>query len=110
MDTDPKKSCDPKSEYWRHHINQCHQSGVSQRHYCQANSLALSTFGYWKRKISKQPEEKIQFYPLVLPDKPDLSDHSGLTLHLQKKRFCIELAEGFSGAALSRLITTLEQL
>lgn len=110
MDTDFKKSRDQKSKHWQHHIDQCHQTGLSQRHYCQANNIALSTFGYWKRKISKKPEEKIQFYPLVLTNNANLSDHSGLTLHLQKKRFRIEIAEGFSASALNRLITTLEQL
>ena len=110
MEHNSPKSHTQKSKYWQQHINQCNQSGKSQRHYCQANNIALSTFGYWKRKISRKPEDKIHFYPLVLPDDSSTPNHSGLTLHLKKKRFRIEVATDFSSTTLKRLITTLEQL
>ena len=109
MEQTISKSQDQKLEFWKHHIDQCHQSGLSQRHYCQANNLALSTLGYWKRKLSREPEAPIQFYPLVLPDDSRTSLHAGLTLRLKEKRFGIEIAENFSSSTLKKLITTLEQ-
>lgn len=110
MEHNSPKSHNQKSKYWQHHIDQCHQRGMSQRHYCQLNNLALSTFSFWKRKIGKKQEDKIQFYPLVLPGDSGASDHSGLKLHVMEKRFRIELAKDFSPSTLKRLITTLEQL
>ena len=104
------KSHTSKSDFWQHHIVQCRQSGISQQHYCQRNNLALSTFGYWKRKISRKPDDKIHFYPLVLPDDSVRSTTGGLTLQLKDERFRIEIAESFSPATLKKLITTLEQL
>ncbi len=110
MEQTISKSQDQKLEFWKHHIEQCQQSGLSQRHYCQANNLALSTLAYWKRKISKEPEVPIQFYPLVLPDDSGTSPHAGLPLCVKEKRFGIEIAENFSSSTLQKLITTLEQL
>ncbi len=110
MDNNFSQSHNRKLDFWQHHINQSQQSGVSQRRYCQVNELALSTFGYWKRKIGREPEAPIQFYPLVLPNDSSESDHSGLTLHLKPKRFRIEIAKSFSSSTLEKLIKTLEQL
>lgn len=102
-------SRDQKLEFWKYHIDQCQQSGLSQRHYCQANNLALSTLGYWKRKLGRKPEVPIQFYPLVLTDDSG-ANHTGLVLHVKGDRFGIEIGSSFSSATLKKLITTLEQL
>jgi len=110
MEQTISKSHDHKSEFWKHHIDQCQQSGMSQRRYCQANNLALSTLGYWKRKLGREPETPIHFYPLVLPADSVVPDHAGLILQVKERRFTIEVGKNFSSSTLQKLITTLEQL
>ena len=43
---------------WENHIHQWSQSEKSQTDYCNENNLAIKSFGYWKRKLSKQPDTK----------------------------------------------------
>ena len=99
-----------KADFWQNHIDQCLQSSMSQRDYCRLNNLALSTFGYWKRRTTKESENKIQFYPLIVPDTLKKLPGTGLVLKLDNDRFRIEVAEHFSTSALKKLIIALEQL
>lgn len=102
-----------KNDFWKNHIEACDKSNLSQIEYCAAQRIPLSTFGYWKRKLKKDVECKPVFYPLTvspvvsgeLPDKD-----SGLILHLQNKRFSLEIKKGFSASTLSLIVSTLEKL
>lgn len=104
--TKPRKQ---KSDFWKNHINQWENSGLSQQEYCNRHNLALSTFGYWKRKTRKSDIDTIQFYPL-LASAPVPPEHHNLTLCLQDGRFRIEVGPDFSTTILKNLISTLEQL
>ncbi len=44
--------------FWENHIHQWSLSGKSQTDYCNENNLAIKSFGYWKRKLSKKPNTK----------------------------------------------------
>ena len=44
--------------FWENHIHQWSQSRKSQTDYCNENNLAIKSFGYWKRKLSKQSDTK----------------------------------------------------
>lgn len=50
---------------WRETLRQFEASGLSQRAFCEAEDLSLSTFGYWRRKLegTREPQE-VRFYPL----------------------------------------------
>ena len=102
-----------KKDFWQNHIEDCDRSGLSQVEYCAVHKIPLSTFGYWKRKLKTDSHCKPVFYPLAIS-----TAHSGkaavnescLLLHLQDKRFTIEIEKGFSVSTLSQLVTILEQL
>ncbi len=102
-----------KVDFWRSHIENCLASSLSQRRYCLKHSLALSTFGYWKKKLQTTRQEKIRFYPLtVQPAQQEKSGPlvSGLSLHFGNDKFRLDISEDFSVPALKKLITIFEQL
>ncbi len=100
-----------KEAFWKDHVEQCGSGDESQQDYCRRNNLALSTFGYWKRKLSRH-SEKTRFYPLVVSDvKEDVPGIStGISLHLEQHHLRIELTEEFSMSALKRVMTVLEDM
>jgi len=99
-----------KRDYWQQHITSWQDSGLSQKEYCHKNSIAPSSFCYWKSKISKTETTSPKFFPLALA--PSLPEPSGAGLKLQvgSKDFQIHLNEDFSPTALKKLIVVLEQL
>ena len=104
---------DQKKEFWQNHIEEREKSGLSQVEYCQAHKIALSTFGYWKRKLNQGTNAKPVFYPIAIaPDhsRNDNENTSGIILHLQDGRFSIEIKNGFSASTLSLIVSTLEEL
>lgn len=102
-----------KQSYWQDHIRAWEESGLSQAAYCEAHSLAIQTFGYWRRKFKVAGEAaRPRFFPLTVMTThgPAASEPSRINLTLQEKRFSIELDDDFSATALQRLIVALEQL
>lgn len=102
-----------KAEFWRRHIENCSRSPLTQGQYCREHSLALSTFGYWKKRLRMPSQPSVRFYPLTVQSVQKTntaSSTAGLSLYFCNDKFRIELAENFSAACLQKLITTLEQL
>ncbi len=103
----------PKQEFWQQHIEECKRSTLSQTQYCRTHGLALSTFGYWKRRLQRSRICNPRFYPLTvqpLPQKVSQPSNSGLSLHLGNDKFRLDISEDFSVPTLKKLITTLDQL
>jgi len=47
-------------EYWRSHVSNWEESGLSQTEYCRRNNIPFSSFGNWKTKLSEiQPDEAL---------------------------------------------------
>jgi hypothetical protein len=99
-----------KKVYWQQLIHNWKTSGLSQKQFCRRQSLALSTFSYWKRRIERPEAEIVKFYPLSIPAPIIPPADSGLLLLIGKKRFAIELKEDFSPTTLKKLVSALEEL
>ena len=102
-----------KRGYWQRHITLWKRSGLSQRQYCQSHSLALSTFGYWNRKLRKPQPAAAHFYPLTVPPitaPGNNKSDSGLRLCFRDKKYQVDIAKEFSSTSLKKLISTLERL
>ncbi len=110
MNPQSKSSQESKSDYWQQHIKTCKRSGLSQKQYCRSRSLALSTFGYWKRRLNNPHPKTPRFFPLTIPAPPLNPSDAGLMLLVGSKQFKIEIKEGFFPITLKKLIATLEQL
>ena len=99
-----------KKVYWQQQIRDWKTSGLSQKQFCRRQSLALSTFSYWKRKVEITEPASVKFYPLSIPATIPQPAGSGLQLLVGKSRFAIEIKEDFSATALKKLLSALEQL
>lgn len=112
MEIFKKAKLQNKHKFWEKHIQACANSGLSQREYCRQHSLALSSFGYWRRKIKNNITDEPRFYPLTIPTTPSSEAGTGTSIafHLNEERFRIEVNEDFSPVLLKKLVTFLEQL
>lgn len=103
----------PKKDFWYQHLEEWAKSNLSQVEYCRTHKIALSTFGYWKRKLNGSQKSKPVFYPLAISPEPS-SHHdvkkSGLTLHFKGRGFSLEIEQEFSKATLSQVVVTLDRL
>ena len=58
-----------KREFWKNHVGQWRQGGLSQRAYCRKHALKADHFYYWRRRIlSKQGSKPVSFLPVALPE------------------------------------------
>lgn len=103
-----------KEKFWQGHIDGWKVSGLSQPAYCQGNLLALSTFGYWRRKLQASKPDRPRFYPLAasrpLHSAFHQSSENSIRLTLDGNRFTIEIGDEFSPSTLQRIILALEQI
>lgn len=101
------------TEFWQGHIAACDKSDLNQTNYCAKHNIALSTFGYWKKKIRKQVSNNQVFYPLAIPAEKSsipVQEVGSIRILLGDARFSVEVDKGFSTTTLLQVITTLEQL
>lgn len=100
-----------KQKYWQNHLSNWSKSGLSQKHYCEQQLLALSTFRHWKNKLAEH-SKKTSFYPLAVSSRAPVEDrsNSGLRLVVCENRYRVELEKDFSTDSLKKLISTLESL
>jgi hypothetical protein len=106
-------STQSKLSFWRKHIENYSRSPLNQKQYCTSNCLALSTFGYWKKKLKAGKQQPVRFYPLtVQPETMRIksSRPAGLSIHVTQDELRVELTEDFSAEALKKLLINLKQL
>lgn len=99
-------------QVWRRRIDAWHQSGLSQKAFCERNNLALSTFSLWRHRLSKPAKQTnpvsacIEIVPvarvqaMVVPTPPVVVVVGG--------RYRVELAEGFQRETLLDVLQVLE--
>ena len=105
-----KSKKNDRAVYWKNQINNWRTSELSQKQFCQRESLAFSTFCYWKRKIERGTNPAVEFYPLTLAPSTAIPESTGLLLLVCQKRFAVEIKENFSLTALTQLVSALEHL
>lgn len=111
MASEQTRTARSKTSYWQGHINGWRDSGLSQARYCRQHMLALSTFSYWKKKLSDGPKNSPHFYPLTVPTKNEVKEEnreSGLRLVVCLGRFEIGVAKDFSPTTLMQLVNILD--
>ena len=56
MEPTTKPSTRLSAHQWRQLIKQQHESGLSQKAFCQSRNIGLSTFNTWKHKLEKKAD------------------------------------------------------
>lgn len=112
MQSKNKSRARGNESFWRETIRCWKESGKSQAAFCRERAIALSTFGYWRRRLKRNESVKPRFYPLVVSTNcgPEITAHDKCGLRVLLGRFAIDIGDQFSPAVLQRLVTTLEQL
>ena len=55
-----------RQDFWQQQITLCQQSGLSAAAFCKQHELAYHQFGYWRRKLKQNHDQKkIPTEPLV---------------------------------------------
>lgn len=64
-----------KRALWSDRIEQWKRSGKTQREFCAAHSLALSSFQWWRARLSRSQAPRSLFVPLPFSAQPPLVAH-----------------------------------
>ena len=100
-----------KRIYWKEHINQWQQTGLTQAEYCRQHHLKHHQMVYWKKRFLKT-ESEVSFVSMKLDDLMDLPaqvEHSSLFLVIDD-HFKIEVRAGFDIRLLQKLIHAVRGL
>jgi len=91
--------------YWKSHVDQWSESGLSQLEYCRKNDLIPHRFTYWKRKFKKL------HFPVAFVQIPEPVpiNMEGLKLNIGRG-LQLEIPDGFSQATLERVLSTFNVL
>ena len=98
-----------KRRFWKDHIENWQESGLTQVEYCKDQQLKISTFLYWKAKLAKQRLSK-PLLPVSIKSEVTANTRSfpsGISLSV-KDRYTIELEIGFNPDTLHQLLDFLE--
>ncbi len=104
------KHLEQKRRFWKSHVQAWKKSGYTQREYCNHNDLVPHRFTYWKLKFEKAAKDTISFIPVtLLPQKiEEAGNKNTFMVHIQQRRFQVEVGDAFSTGPLTRLIRILE--
>ena len=100
-----------KRTYWKQHIDDWQQTGLTQTEYCRRHNLKHHQLVYWKKRFLKT-ETDVSFVPLKLDDLLDIPaqpDHASLSLVIDN-HFKIDIRAGFDARLLRQLIYALRGL
>lgn len=99
------------NKIWQAHINAWRKSGLSQAEYCRRNNISYHALRYWQKKCEQLSSSEITFVPVpftgTVQNDVGRNSISGLKVEFGN-RFKIHVADDFSSATLTRLISTLE--
>jgi|HubBroStandDraft_2_1064218.scaffolds.fasta_scaffold393086_1 transposase len=98
-----------KEQYWRQHVRDWQDSGLSIRSYCARRGLSQPSFYAWRRELHCRDCEQ----PLFVPIRPLAEDQPAtvgpaLEVFLASGRR-IRVAPGFDAATLRQLLAVLEE-
>ncbi len=99
LEQDPEK----KRRFWKSHIQQWGNSGLTQVDYCKANGLIPHRFTYWKKRLNP-PDAQVSFVPLqITGNLPVPVGKSSFNL-FTPNGYRIEINTGFDPDTLRQLI------
>jgi hypothetical protein len=92
-------------EEWGNRLKEWKVSGLTQVEYCRRNSLKVSNFYYWNRKISGRKQTVPSF--VQVPISPQNRFWS-IRIEIEN-RFSVEVGHGYDPAALEHIIGLLSR-
>ena len=95
-----------RAQHWAMVIQECRNSGLSNREYCRQRGIVEKSFYYWQRKLRKQIVESAspQLVHLEPPAAPDEQ------LCIQYRGAELKLPVGVDMDAVSAILRSLQSL
>ena len=100
---------------WRGHIEECRQSGLSIKKWCQQNGLRDTAYHYWVRRfrfLDQDESGENKFAEVFLPPHSHNtgSTHKAAKLTLSFENFTIGIEDNFNPLTLAELVKVLKKL
>lgn len=91
---------------WSRQVEECHNSGLSVRSWCEQHQIAVSTFHYRQQRVWKELQKSSQF--VEVPLSFDESNHSNIAASVRIGSVCAEVHNGADEATLDALFRVLK--
>ena len=119
------KSLTERGRFWLRHLRQWQEAGGSQAQYCRQHNLSAAAFGWWKRRLNREPQNgglRHRVHPSValsgrrfveIPislangSGPSQADHFAYEISLGNQR-CLRLQKDFEAHQVAQLLELLE--
>ena len=87
-------SAEDRIEYWRMVLEDFAESSLPRTEYCEKNEIKLTTFDYWKRRISDldaADPDGSRFAELILEKETDRAAHTNRDSFLSTNEFVTQM-------------------
>ena len=91
---------------WSRQVEECCNSGLSVRSWCEQHQIAVSTFHYRQQKVWKALQKSNQF--VEVPMFSDKSQDNNIAASVQIGSICAEVHNGADEATLAALFRVLK--
>ena len=92
-----------KIDEWKKKLIEQERSGMTQLAWCGINSICLSTFRYWKRKLDNTDTHKVEFVELKEETDTNAKSHPAISLEVAGIKINV-----FKGADIQLLKTVIQ--
>lgn len=96
-----------KHDFWKEHIREWKESGLSQAGYCRKQKISLKCFVYWKRKLTRTELSTSMVEVPRFKAAQVFSQSRPLCLRIGD-RYSIEIDRGFDPETLGKLLRVVE--
>lgn len=112
-----------REQKWAGIMQECRNSGLSNRAWCQEHGISIKTFYYWQNKLRRTAAEQIRvksavslaiqeqqtIVPVILPERESTSLNIPAVI-IQKGDLRIEINKGTSDTTVSAVLRSVKHL
>ena len=91
---------------WSRQFEECRNSGLSMRSWCEQHQIAVSTFHYRQQKVWKALQKSSKF--IEVPLSPDESHNNNIAATVKVESICAEIHNGADEATLTAIFRALK--
>jgi hypothetical protein len=96
-----------RQQFWREHLKNWSESGLTQKEYCRINNLKATRFTYWKTKFNNLKDTRKTNLPVEFIQISDQPMATGFLKLNVGADFQIEIPDGFSRSTFEQVLTIL---
>ena len=99
-----------KEKLWAARIDEWKHSGLSQRQYCEENHLALTTFGWWRKRLKTKECASAPGFIEIPPSRSPITENTTESvLHILVGGYTVGITGAVDRGQLGVVLDVLEQ-